>query len=281
MSEQTTGLLAGRRAVITGIGDGLGRSLALNFAREGATVVLAARREAMLESVAAEVKAAGGRALWLSTDVSDDEQCNALVDLAVSELGGIDILVNSAFHPGVEGTSVYSDDFDGTPPKWSPFLTSDLDGVWRDAMEVNFFGTLRMTKACAPHLIEAGDGRVVMINTQSTLWIKPTHGAYAASKGALATATRTLATELGPHGIRVNGIHAGFIWGPPLERALQAAADRGGVTLDEVKAGIEAEIPLGYMPPADEVADAAVMLASDLAKAITGQAIAVNGGHVV
>lgn len=276
-----SGLLEGRRAVITGIGDGLGRSLALNFAREGATVVLAARREKMLKSVAAEVEAAGGRALWRSTDVTSDEQCQALVDLAVSELGGIDILVNSAFHPGVEGTSVYSDEFDGSPPKWSPFLTSDLDGVWRDAMEVNFFGTLRMTKACVQYLIESGDGRIVMINTQSTLWIKPGHGAYAASKGALETVTRTLATELGPHGVRVNGVHAGFIWGPPLERALQAAADTAGITLDEVKAGIEAEIPLGYMPPADEVANAALMFATDLAKAVTGQAVAINGGHVV
>ena len=120
-----------------------------------------------------------------------------------------------------------------------------------------------------------------MINTQSTLWIKPTHGAYAASKGALATATRTLATELGPHGVRVNAIHAGFIWGPPLERALQAAADRAGVSLDEMKAGIEAEIPLGYMPPADEVADAALFLATDLARSVTGQSFAVNGGHVI
>ena len=148
-----SGLLEGRRAVITGIGDGLGRSLALSFAREGATVVLAARRLAMLESVAAEVEAAGGRALYQSTDIASDEQCNALVDMAVKELGGIDIVVNSAFHPGVQGSHVYQDDFDGTPPEWSPFLTSDLDGVWRDAMEVNFFGTLRMTQACAPHLI--------------------------------------------------------------------------------------------------------------------------------
>jgi len=276
-----SGLLEGRRAVITGIGDGLGRSLALGFAREGATVVLAARRAVMLEAVAAEVEAAGGRALWRSTDVTIDEQCRALAEFAVGELGGIDILVNSAFHPGIDGMTVYADDFDGSAPRWSPLLDSDLDGVWRDAMEVNFFGTLRMTKACAPHLIEAGDGRIVMINTQSTLWIKPTHGAYAASKGALATVTRTLATELGPHGVRVNGVHAGFIWGPPLERAMQAAADREGISLDDVKAGVEAQIPLGAMPTADEVADAAVMLASPLADAVTGQALAVNGGHVV
>lgn len=276
-----SGLLDGRRAVISGIGDGLGRSLALAFAREGATVVLAARRASMLESVAAEVEAAGGRALWRSTDITDAKQCQALVDLAVSELDGIDIVVNSAFHPGVSGTSVYDDDFDGTPPDWAPFMDSDLDGVWRDAMEVNFFGTLRLTRACAPHLIAAGDGRIVMINTQSTLWIKPSHGAYAASKGALATVTRTLASELGPHGVRVNGVHAGFIWAPPLERALQAAADRAGVSLEEIVAGVESEIPLGYLPPAAEVADAALFFASDLARCVTGQALAVNGGHVL
>ena len=272
-------LLESKRAIVSGVGDGLGRSLALALAREGADVVLGARRERHLRTVAAEIEAMGRRAWWLSTDITDQAQCDALTDLAVGEMGGVDILINNAFHPGVRGGNVYDDDYDGSAPIWAPILDSDLDGVWREAMETNFFGTMRLTRAVAPHMVARGDGRIVMVNTQTSLWIKPTHGTYAASKGALATVTKTLATELGPHGIRVNGIHPGFIWGPPLQRALQAAADRAGTTLEEVVAGVTAEIPLGYMPPSEEVADAAIFFASDLARAITGQSLAVNGGH--
>jgi NAD(P)-dependent dehydrogenase (short-subunit alcohol dehydrogenase family) len=160
------------------------------------------------------------------------------------DLGGASILVNSAFSDGNKKT----------------FEDSDLD-EWRHTMDVNFWGTLTMTKAMLPQLTSHDDSRLIMVNTQSTLWIKPRAGAYASSKGALATVTRTLARELGGKGVRVNGVHPGYIFSPTVEAYLQA------------------ETCLGYLPPAAEVAGTIVYLASPLAACVTGQAIAVNGGH--
>lgn len=272
-------LLQGKVAVVSGIGPGMGRSIALQLARNGADVCLGARRQGPLEEVAAEVEALGQHAVWRSTDITVDEHCHHLAEAAMERFGRIDVLVNSAFHPGLSAGSPYAHDPDGQPVTWTPFLESDLDGVWRDTMDVNFFGTLRLTKACVPYLAESGDGRIIMINSQSSMWIKPTHGAYAASKAALATVTKTLAAELGPLGIRVNGIHPGFIWGPHVEKSMQDTAERSGTSFADVKAAVEAQTCLRYLPSSDEIAGAVVFFASDLARAVTGQALPVNAGH--
>jgi NAD(P)-dependent dehydrogenase (short-subunit alcohol dehydrogenase family) len=144
---------------------------------------------------------------------------------------------------------------------------------------VNLFGTLGMTRAAVPHLAAAGDGRVVMINSMSTQRIQPKFGAYAASKGALATVTKTLARELGPMGIRVNGIHPGYIYGDSVEWYFNHQAEKRGVTFQEVYDEVAAETCLGYLPTSEEIAGTVVFLASPLAKPVTGQMIGVNCGH--
>jgi NAD(P)-dependent dehydrogenase (short-subunit alcohol dehydrogenase family) len=136
-----------------------------------------------------------------------------------------------------------------------------------------------MTKAAVPHLRARGEGRVIMINTQSSMWIKPTHGAYASSKGALWTVTKTLARELGPLGIRVNGLHPGFIDGEPVSKSIGESAAAAGVPVEQIRQTIAAETCLGYLPPGEELAGAVVFFASDLARPITGQALAINAGH--
>ncbi len=147
-------------------------------------------------------------------------------------------------------------------------------------MDVNFFGALTMTQAALPALKAAGDGRIVMINTMSsTNNIEKAYGAYAASKGALAVATRTLAAELGEHGIRVNAVHPGYIMGPNVEIYFEMQAKERGITPDEVYAEVASETALGYLAPAAEIAGAAVFFASDLARPITGQFIGVDAGQ--
>jgi NAD(P)-dependent dehydrogenase (short-subunit alcohol dehydrogenase family) len=256
------GLLEGKVAIVSGIGPGMGRDISLRFAEEGADVVLAARRTENLEKVAAEVREAGGRALCVPTDITDNDACVALAAAAVAEFGGIDVLVNNAFHPG---------DF-------TPFEFGDL-AQWRATMDTNFFGSLQLTKAVVPSMQERGGGYIVMVNTMSVQRIQPGYGAYAASKGALATVTKTLAVELGRHGIRVNGIHPGYIWGDSVEWYFEGMAKSRGITPQEVYDEVADETCLKYLPHSSEIANAVVFYASDMAKCITGTSLPVNCGH--
>lgn len=255
-------LFEGKVAVVSGSGPGLGREVAKGLAREGADVVVAARRERGVARVAADVEALGRRALPITCDVTDPDACLALAERAAAELGGIDVLVANAYHDG---------DF-------SPVLEADLD-TWRTTLDVNLFGAVHMVRAVVPHMRQRGGGRIVMVNTMSTERIQERFGIYAASKSALKSITRTLAKELGPDGIRVNGVHPGYIWGPSVEWYLRHQAEERGTTPEAVYAEIAGETALGYLPDAEEVAGAVLLLASDLARCVTGQALGANAGH--
>jgi len=165
-------LLAGKVCLVSGAGPGLGRQTALLLAAHGADVVLAARRRAYLEELAAEVEARGGRALVAPTDISDPAQCERAVALATDELGGIDVLVNNAFRFDVFKT----------------FEAVDLD-VWRKIVDVNLFGTLQMTKAALEAMRLRGGGSVVIVASMAARRPPALQGGYAISKGALLTAT--------------------------------------------------------------------------------------------
>jgi NAD(P)-dependent dehydrogenase (short-subunit alcohol dehydrogenase family) len=255
-------LLEGKVAIVSGIGPGMGRDISLAFAREGADVVLAARTKDRLEAVAAEVEALGRRALPIVCDVTDEASCRALADEAASELGRLDIVVNNAFHGGDA----------------KALMDADL-ADWHQTLEVNLFGSLHMTRAAVPHLEEQGDGRVIMINSMSVQRIERKWGAYVASKGALASVTKTLATELGPLGIRVNAIHPGYIYGDSVEWYFNHQAEKRGITFQEVYDEVASETCLRYLPHSEEIAGTAVYFASALAKPVTGQMIGVNAGH--
>lgn len=257
------GLLEGKVGLVAGVGPGLGREIALAFAAEGADVVLAARRTDESERIAEQIGELGRQAEVVTVDVTDRDSCDAVVARASEAFGGLDILVNNAFHAG----------------DMTRFAEADL-GRWRRTMDVNFFGTLNMTQAAVDALSASGDGRIVMINTMSaTKNLEPGYGAYAASKGALATATRTLALELGEYGIRVNAIHPGYIWGPNVKIYFEYQATERGVSVDEIYAEVAKETALGYLAPAAEIAGAVVFFSSPLARPITGQALGVDAGQ--
>jgi NAD(P)-dependent dehydrogenase (short-subunit alcohol dehydrogenase family) len=198
----------------------------------------------------------------VQTDITDKAACIRLAEEVDREFGRADILVNNAFS-------------DGT---FTRFDESDLDD-WRATFDVNVFGTLQLTQAMLPLLKRQDDSRIIMINSMAVLKIEELYGAYAASKGALATATKTLARELGPHGVRVNAVHPGYIWGASVEWYLNHLAEEQGRTFDEVYAEIAGETCLGYLPSSEEIAGAVVFFASPLARAVTGQALSVNAGH--
>ncbi|CAN5569734.1 SDR family oxidoreductase [soil metagenome] len=255
-------LFDGKVAIVSGSGPGLGKEVALGLAREGADVVVGARRADGVAKVAAKIEALGRRALPVTCDVTDPDACQALFDQTVAEMGGVDVLVANAYHDG---------DF-------SPVLHADLD-TWRTTLDVNLFGAVHMTRAVASPMKARGGGRIVMVNTMSTERIQPGFGIYAASKAALKSINRTLAQELGPDGIRVNGVHPGYIWGPSVEWFFQQQAEERGITPEEVYAEVAAETSLGYIPDAAEIAGAVLLLASDLGRSITGQALGANAGQ--
>ena len=257
-----SGLLAGRVVVVSGVGPGTGRSVALACAREGADVVLAARTVAAVEEVAAEVRARGRRALAVPTDVARADDCRRLADAARAELGRIDVLVNNAFRSA----------------PYDPIERASMDD-WRQIFDVNVFGSIQLSQAVIPHMRAQRGGSIVMINSMSVRVIEPRFGGYAASKGALMTAMQTMAKELGNDGIRVNAVVPGYIWGPALQRWFAQLATERGTTPEAIYAEIAARTALNHIPDSDEIADAVVFFASDLSRAITGQALDVNGGH--
>ena len=255
-------LLDGKVALVSGAGPGLGRDIALACGREGATVAVAARTEHRVEAIAGELEGLGAKALALRLDVCDPDSCRGAVERVVEAFGGLDVLVNNAFHAGDR----------------TRFADADLND-WRRTMDVNLFGTLQLTQACVAPMADQGDGRVVMVNSMSAVRMRPRFGAYTASKAALAAATKILAVELGAQGIRVNGVHPGYIWGESVAMYSKHLAPQKGITPEAQYAEVAAETALGYLPPASEIAEAVVFFASDMSRPITGQALGVNAGH--
>ena len=253
------GVLDGKVVVVSGVGPGLGQSIAKAMAREGASVALAARNEAFLKEVAAQLPSA----LAVPTDITEPDQCKRLIDATVAEFGGVDAVANCAFQPG---------DF-------RTFADSDLTR-WRQLFEVNTFGALQVTQAAIPALKARGRGAVVFV---LSMVIRKTsivpEGGYSATKGALYAAARTMAHELGRDEIRVNSVVPGWIWGPNVQAYVEYTAKKRDVPQEAVIADITANMSLPRIPTADEVAEAVVFLASDRASAITGQTLDVNGGE--
>ncbi len=257
-------LLQNKVAVVSGIGPGMGREIALSFAREGADLALGARSAEYLESVAKEVRGLGRRALAVRTDISKLEDCARLVGRAEEELGGVDVLVNNAYHPG----------------SYELFENADLER-WREPLEVNLLGSLRLTREVVPRMKKRGGGSIVFINSMIVREVLPTMASYAASKGALLAAAQGLARELGPHKIRVNSVLPGYIWGATLEGYFAMQAKARGVSPDVVYQEVAAKIALGWIPHSEEIAGSVLFFASDLSRVVTGQSLDVNGGQVM
>ncbi|MFJ8793059.1 SDR family oxidoreductase [Streptomyces sp. NPDC102462] len=258
-------LLAGKTVVVSGVGAGLGHQVAAAVVRDGGNAVLGARTEANLAKSAAEIDPAGAHTAYRATDITDEEQCGALAGLARERFGRIGAVVHVA--------------------AWDSYFggLEDADlATWGSVLDVNLLGTLRMTRACLPAL-KAGGGSVVFIGTQSAV-AAPTQvqqAAYAASKGALTSAMYSLARELGPYRIRVNTVLPGWMWGPPVRAYVRFTAQAEQVPEAEVLGRLTDRMALPELATDGDVADAAVFLASDRARAITGQSLLVNAGELM
>lgn len=258
-------LLEGKTVVVSGVGAGLGHQVAAAVVRDGGHAVLGARTEANLAKSAAEIDPEGTRTAYRPTDITDEAQCEALAALACERFGRIDAVVHVA--------------------AWDSYFggLQDADfATWQQVIDVNLLGTLRMTRACLPALKERG-GSVVFIGTQSAVAApsQVRQAAYAASKGALTSAMYSLAHEVGPDRVRVNTVLPGWMWGPPVEAYVQFTAHTEKVSEEEVRGRLAARMALPDLATDGDVADAAVFLASDMARAITGQSLLVNAGELM
>ena len=255
-------LLANKVGVVSGAGPGIGRATALAFAREGADVALAARSAESLDELAAEVESLGRRAISVPTDITDPEQCRHLAEATYEAFGRIDVLVNNAY----------------TALPFESFADSNLQD-WRNAMDVNLWGSLNMTQAVLPYMRDLGEGRVIMTSSAMRHALEGM-GAYATSKGALRSASRLLARELGQWGIRVNTVTPGVTADNPNSgRYFAEQAKKAGVEPEVIWNGIAAANALGYVPTSSEIAEAVLFFASDMGSAATGQFMLVNGGQ--
>ena len=246
--------LAPRTALITGGSRGIGRATADLLASAGARVALNyVRDEAAVNAAVRDIRAAGGEAMALAGDVGDAATARQLVRDVVAAWGRLDILVLNA---GI----------------WEEDVTGRGDvAVWDRTYAVNVRGAFLVTDAAAPHLEKHG-GAIVFVSSTAGQRGEARHSAYAASKGALISYTKSLAAELGPRGIRVNAIAPGWV-----------DTDMSRSSLDNpiARAEIEKSIPIGRVASAADVAGPILFLVSDLARHLQGEIVNVNGGSVL
>jgi len=254
-------LLENSVAVVTGAGRAIGREIALHLAAEGADVVLAARSVGAMEEAAAKIRDTGRRALVVSMDLADPSSVAAGAMRALDEFGRVDVLVNNS---GVGGPS---------KPLW------EIEPAeWEDTFRVNVTGTYLACRAFLPSMIEAGHGAVVVIGSMTGKRPLVNRTPYAASKMALVGLVRTLATEVGPSGVRVNLISPGAVEGERLDWVLEQQAAARGVSVEAARADFSSASPLHRLVTAQDVARATAFLASPQAAAITGEDLNVSAG---
>ncbi|MEW6270008.1 MAG: SDR family NAD(P)-dependent oxidoreductase [Thermodesulfobacteriota bacterium] len=251
--------LIGKVAIVTGAGSGIGRAIALRFAREGAAVVAAGQRLERVAQTVGELESAGGRGLAVACDVAQAARVEEMVGAALRTFGRIDVLVNNAAKnrpdaPVAEAVAEMTEEW------------------WRATMDVNATGAFLCAKHVLPHLVAAGGGAIINVASTSGVAGNWNQGAYVASKHALVGLTRSLALDYAALGVRANAICPGFI---ETERSLSFSARNRGDDWRERKL---AEIPLRRFGKPDEVAALAAFLACDEATFLTGAVIPIDGG---
>jgi NAD(P)-dependent dehydrogenase (short-subunit alcohol dehydrogenase family) len=255
-------LLDGQVVIVAGVGPGMGRATAVRAAAHGASVVLAARTAERLHDIESEITAAGGRACSVATDAVDPAQCRRLADAARGAFGRIDALVHTGF----------------ARPATGP-LGERTATEWHEALDGNVIAATQLVDAVAPTMREQRSGALVLVSSISARQPYVNSGIYGTMKAAMLTLTKVYAQELGPHGVRVNCVVPGYIQSEGLDAFFDAVGREEGIGTDAARARATGATALGRFPTADEVADAALFLASPMATAITGQSIDVNAGH--
>ena len=256
--------LDGKIALITGGAKGMGGTIAELFAMEGARLALAARSVEDLDAELERIRGNGPEAegITIGADVTDDASTQAMAARALEQYGRIDILVNTA---GVIG------------PIETPAHQVSVD-EWDHVIDVNSKGTFLTNKAVLPSMIERGEGKIVNIAGTSSLRGYRNRVSYSASKWAVRGITRTIALEAGPHGINVNCVSPGPIFGDRMDKIIRSKAEKQGKTYEQVFDDYLSEQAIKRFTSAVDIAYACLFLASEEARQISGQCLTVDGG---
>jgi NAD(P)-dependent dehydrogenase (short-subunit alcohol dehydrogenase family) len=255
--------LHSRRALVTGAGRGIGRSVALALATAGADVALSARSRDELEQLAEELRGLGRRALALPCDVTDSEQVARMAGAVSAEWGGVDILINNA------GAAA------------SHKFVGHSDELWHHMLAVNLTSVYYVTKALVPPMIAQRWGRVITVASVAAKVGARYIAAYTAAKHGALGLTRALATELVGYNITVNAICPGYVDTPMTDGSVANIVQRTGMNQEQARETLAKTSPQNRLIEPDEVAALAVYLAQESARGITGQAINVDGGSVM
>jgi 7-alpha-hydroxysteroid dehydrogenase len=251
MSATDAFSLSGQVAIVTGGGAGIGRAISELFAAAGAAIVVSDLKKETADEVASAIVAAGGRAIGVACDVTNEDARKALVAAAVDHFGKLNVLVNNAGGGGPKPFDMPMDTF-----------------VW--AYELNVFSVFNLSQLCAPHIERAGGGAILNISSMAGENKNVRMASYASSKAAENHLTRNIAFDLGPRGIRVNAIAPG---------AIKTAA-LASVLTPEIEKAMLRHTPLGRLGEGRDIALAALFLCSPASSWISGQVLTVSGGGV-
>ena len=248
--------LSDKRVIVTGAGRGIGRGIAARLAAEGATVVVNDIDESNAEQTVSLIESDGGDGITAIADVTDLEAVERMVDDAVDELGGVDVLVNNAGWDRIE---------------W--FVDQD-PSTWDQLIDINLRGQINCSRAVADHFVESGtEGTIVNISSDAGRVGSSGEAVYAGCKGGVIAFTKTLARELARNNVNCNVVAPGPA-DTPLVEEMRADSELG----DKILGSMEDQIPLGRMAEPEDIAGAVAFLASDDASFVTGQVLSVSGG---
>ena len=248
--------LKGKAAIVTGGTQGIGKATALRLAQEGASVMIAARGRELLDAVAAEIRAAGGKVATIQADVGKAEDCERIVAATAEAFGRLDILVNNA------GTSATGE------------FESVTDAAWQADFDLKLFGAIRLARLAIPHMKKQAGGRIINITNIGAKQPRAKSMPTTVTRAAGLAFTKALSKEFAPDNILVNTVCIGLIKAGQHE----AKAAKAGTSVEQVYSTMAKDIPLGRVGQAEEVANVIVFLASDAASYVTGTSVNLDGG---